>query len=125
MSIAYFDDTATLRIADSGGEIRRTVTRVKVDYTRGEKKDRAVMYIPLYHLRDMTFVSEKDWEDSGKLSGTFTVRPGDRFDYVNNGENGSTPTGSVSTLTVTEVKVNTRGSHRMRHIKVIGEKENE
>lgn len=120
MSLAYFDDVAVIFIKCGDTFIRRTVERVKVDYVKGEKEDTAVLYIPLYGCRSLHYTDESVFDESDPRSSEFTVRVGDKFDFYNTNRNGSTPIASVGRLTVTAVQINTRGSHRMRHIRAVG-----
>ena len=123
MSLAYFDDTATVYISCTDGWAVRIVDRVKVDCTYGETKDSAVIYIPIYSLRNMKFIDPGSWDPDNPETGKFTLRPGDRFTFRNSGRGGGTVISTSNVFTVREVEINTRGSHRMRHIKAKGDNE--
>ena len=121
MSLAYFDDTAEIKIVSAGyGTVTRMVERVKVDHLRKAGGDEAVMYVPLYNVRSIKYVDGSLWDESAPPAGAFTVRVGDAFTYRNTGRNGGTALRPQTVFTVTEVEVNVRGSHRMRHLKVRG-----
>ena len=121
MSLAYFDDVATVRIVSADyGNVTRQVERVKVDHVRSASGDTAVMYIPIYGVREIKYVDGSAWDESAPPAGAFTVRVGDLFTYRNTGRNGATAVSPPTVFEVTEVTVNTRGSHRMRHLKIRG-----
>ncbi|MBO4413168.1 MAG: hypothetical protein J5830_00535 [Clostridia bacterium] len=120
MSLAYFDDTARLRIKCGPSFAVRDVPRVKVDFTTGGEEDRATLYIPLSGVRDARYVSPSDWDEEAPPSDGFTVRPGDGFTFENTGRNGAPAVSSPGIFEITSVTVYTRGSRRMRHIKATG-----
>ncbi len=121
MSLAYFDDTAEIRIESAGyGTVTRTVERVKVDHLRKAGGDEAVMYVPLYNVRGIKYVDGSLWDESEPPAGAFTARVGDTFTYRNTGRNGATALAPRTVFKITEVAVNVRGSHRMRHLKIRG-----
>ena len=120
MSSALFHETVTLYLLDgSGAYARRVIHRVKTVLTKASEtgKTKATVYIPLWGKRSLRYLPD-NWNGRGDR---FTVRPDDRL--VCREEEEDMP--PENALTVRTVICRKSGSHRLWHLEVHADNDQE